>query len=626
MRKLVVVTIVLVVLLLGALGFASYNANSLIAKYKPDLESALGSSLGSTVEIGAINVSIFPRTSLVIDSLTLTPPEGGDAALALKNLSLKLRLLPLLQKRLSISELVLDQPTLTIIRDQAGFRLAGIGKSTFPSAPASTEAAAPPTTPIAINLDRFALESAVIRLDDRLSNTVRETTVTIRSAFELSDSTFTLTNCEVQGNALGLVPFSSSADLAIATKTKELTINQLVTTIFGSSISVAGKLDPSNHNGELKLSSSGLELGKFAPLVQATAPAVAAMKFVGIVTPNINVTLRQPNQYQSSGEIALQDLGATFGPLVISELSGNLQVAAKETTKSLSGAKLPLKINGAPLTVSFAGEMVNQSLSLKEYDLEGLGGKAKGSATLELDQIKRFTEKVSANGLDVAALKSTFAPGVPVTLTGTLETFDGDFAGTFSGDIKKSVTGSGSVVLKDGELKEVGLVAEVMKAVKALPFLSGGSLYDSAPADERAQISAETTKIKSLTGSFSLANARASTRNLNLVSDIFTLEGAGSIGFDMSLDLTTSFIFNKDYSTKLVAKTKELKYLQDSEGRVVLPLALSGTLPKVVVLPDLEKILKLTAGEALRDKAGKALGNLLGDKKKDGGLMKGLGF
>jgi hypothetical protein len=86
--------------------------------------------------------------------------------------------------------------------------------------------------------------------------------------------------------------------------------------------------------------------------------------------------------------------------------------------------------------------------------------------------------------------------------------------------------------------------------------------------------------------------------------------------------MNAQFLFDHNISKALVERVKELKVLTNADGRMVVPVTLSGKVPAVIVTPDLKGLaatvsvdaLKETIGEALKDKKGfkKDLGKILG--------------
>ncbi|RED37934.1 AsmA protein [Rhodopseudomonas thermotolerans] len=71
---------------------------------------------------GAIDVTIFPRSTVVFSDVRLkSDGDGnGDAALSVKTLTANLRLLPLLLRRFEIADVELGRPSIHVVRDTDG--------------------------------------------------------------------------------------------------------------------------------------------------------------------------------------------------------------------------------------------------------------------------------------------------------------------------------------------------------------------------------------------------------------------------------------------------------------------------------------------------------------------------
>ena len=65
------------------------------------------------------------------------------------------------------------------------------------------------------------------------------------------------------------------------------------------------------------------------------------------------------------------------------------------------------------------------------------------------------------------------------------------------------------------------------------------------------------------------------------------------MGLDQSLDMRTVVLLSRELSTDLIADVKGLRYLANKEGRLEIPVTLTGTLPRVTPQPDLAYVSRL---------------------------------
>jgi uncharacterized protein involved in outer membrane biogenesis len=94
------------------------------------ISSSLTQVLGRPVKFSALSVSVLPLPAMRRENLEVAEdPRFGDAPfLTIRRGSFRLRLLPLLAGRMEFSELTLDSPRVTIIRDSTGgLNIASLG-------------------------------------------------------------------------------------------------------------------------------------------------------------------------------------------------------------------------------------------------------------------------------------------------------------------------------------------------------------------------------------------------------------------------------------------------------------------------------------------------------------------
>src|SRR5262249_27707069 len=148
------------------------------------------------------------------------------------------------------------------------------------------------------------------------------------------------------------------------------------------------------------------------------------------------------------------------------------------------------------------------------------------------------------------------------------------------------------------------LVAEILKAVKNLPFLSM-SLFSEANGIEPEVVNSPDTAIRSLASEFTLKNGTVSISNATLASSLFDLDCTGTIRLPQGpetpaeLNLQSQVHFNPKFSSALAAKVKELSYGFDEKGRLTLPVLIKGTPPSIVVSPDAHALLSKTVTNAV---------------------------
>jgi AsmA protein len=121
-----------------------------VESYKPRIERFVTEKTGYPLTLGGdIELSFFPWVGLSLTNLQLDNPEGfvNKNFVQIKNFQARLKLLPLLSRKVEISKFVVDQPEIFLEKSPKGIwnwqRLTEVGK---PSKTPSTKKATPPAT------------------------------------------------------------------------------------------------------------------------------------------------------------------------------------------------------------------------------------------------------------------------------------------------------------------------------------------------------------------------------------------------------------------------------------------------------------------------------------------------
>src|ERR1700740_126682 len=133
----IVALLLIVILILPSL----IDAN----RFKPEIQTKLGTALGRNVQIGNIKLSIFSG-GVVVDDVAISddPAFSNSQFLAAKELTVGVHLIPLIfSKQLEVESITVKDPQVTLLRNSAGVwnysSMGGASKSaTKPSSSASS--------------------------------------------------------------------------------------------------------------------------------------------------------------------------------------------------------------------------------------------------------------------------------------------------------------------------------------------------------------------------------------------------------------------------------------------------------------------------------------------------------
>lgn len=605
MRRWLGIALAVVALVVGsALGWVLVSANRLAERYRPDIERAASSAIGAPVHLGKLRVALLPSAHVALSDVAV-----GDGGFSLADVRLSLRLLPLLHGALAIDTLSLEAPHLTLVRDARGVGLVGLPRpGSRPAAPGGAAGAgsARVVVPPALGLDlrRFELRHGTVELRDEIRKSrLTLEDLTVDAALAVDGATVELPRFRTTATLEGGGPLTVDGqgltfDLAKGT----LQVPTVTAEVAKSRIVVKGRMETATGVGSVALSSDRLDLEQAAPLMALATPEIARLGLRGTVAPDLTIAFSSGWSFQTGGTVRLTDLALDAGTLAVRKLHGRLDLAATPTGATIGTRDLALEVGGAPIAVTLASELAGDTATLTELVATGLGGTTRVTGTYGL-ATRRFTADVGAEGLDLAAMQHAKDPRTPPRVTGTVARFQSRLAGTADAHPERSVTGTGTMLLKDGRVPGVNVTGEVVKKISALPLLSAVRM----PPEVRSATESPDTVITSLTADFTVGGAALQLQRTLVNSPTFSFDGGGRVGFDSSLDLQGTLRLSAAISNALVSGVRELRVGLDPGGQISVPLTIRGTPPKVVVVPDVTKLL----GSGLQNAAG--------------GLLKGLG-
>lgn len=630
MRKVLVGAGVLALLGAALLGVALWNANRLVARYKPTIEATASDALHAPVTFGEMHAALFPTVRLeVADSQV-----GGPTGLTLASLTLHLRLLPLLAGRLDVTKLGLERPHVVILKDADGIGIVGLprpkpGAATPAGGPAgggSTGGGAGRPPVVGLTLRACELRHATIEYRDA----VRKTTLTVTdldadAGLEVNADAVRIPKFRADATAEGAVVHATGEDVRYDVASGKVTIPGVAVALNGQTLHVEGTVDTRAAAGELKVRSDTLDVAKLAAAAAPVAPAVHTLDPRGSATVDGAARFGPGNALDASGHLVLADVAARTGAGAVSGLAGTIDFGATATQRTVGSQQLQLRLADQPVTASFAAAATDDEATLQSLVAQAFGGTARATGTFGLAS-RKFAADLGAERLDLGKALAAADPSKRPQLSGTLARFQAHVGGT-AGDtpesVQRSLAGSGSMALENGHYAGVNLLAEVLKALRSIPVVST-AVDDALPADVRKLGEGDGTTIGNLRTDFTLGGAAVHLANLALVNPALAFEGSGRVGFDRRLDIAGTVALSPEVSRSIAGRVKEIRFALDPLGRLAIPISISGTPPKVVVALNLSKLLSVGAAKNLiENQATKLLQGALGGKKKgkkDGGL------
>ncbi len=183
----------------------------------------------------------------------------------------------------------------------------------------------------------------------------------------------------------------------------------------------------------------------------------------------------------------------------------------------------------------------------------------------------------------------------PVSLSGDLGGGMKDFA-----DFTRTATGSGSIKVTGGKIKGVDLLATAAG-------LAGLDAIVPAVRSGTGTPGKGETRFSDFSADFQVEEGKIRTKTLTILSESMGLAGKAAIGFDRSIDFQGVLRLSREMSQRVRGKAG--KFLVAEDGRVEIPLVMTGPLASPVVAIDSEALAMGVAGKFFRDVANRMSGS-----------------
>ncbi len=623
--KIVIGLGVVIVLLVGLVLLLPFliDLNKYQDQYRPIIEDALNRKIA----LQDIRLTMWPRFGVRVAGFTVMddPVFAAGPFASLTSLDVGVKLLPLLRKRVEVEEVTLHDPVITVIKNEDGvMNVSTIGpKGPAPSKPRQPDA--PPAQPSGSPLQALALLAV-----DRVSITGGQ--LTYRDHSTPKPTEYQVQNLKF---LLKSVHLGETPTLHLEATVQPLNLPVELDGSFGPMVET---LDLQRFNFTLGLGKIALALtgsavgGKLnatlsSPLIDTKDLPISLPLTKPVQVTDLHATVKAsypPKAGSPPLELAdVTDLGlaVTLGSSVLNVkgtvLSGHAKVSATSPVLNSADvpATLPLKKPVEVKDFHVAAELEDQEARVTTLSFQVFNGQANANATLSLaSPAPPFSSKITIQGLQLGpALEALGTDQVNVSGAASA-----DLAlhgrGFSMPDITRALEGVGHISVKDGKLEGVNLLQEATALLKAV-----GVATDSA----------KVTAFSTIETDVAIKNGIISIQRLLMESHDFQVTGAGTVGFDQTLNLKTNLNLSQALSQKIAGASPVAK-LALKDGRLFLPLSITGTAQAPVYGLD-SKALMGKVQEQIKEKVKGAVGEVLKGhakpeelKQKGQDLLKGL--
>jgi uncharacterized protein involved in outer membrane biogenesis len=359
----------------------------------------------------------------------------------------------------------------------------------------------------------------------------------------------------------------------------------------------------------LRVPGRGIDLRKLTGKIALTSRAVEFSRLTGLLNGKRfsldgNASLGPVTTGQADLRMAYLDVDALFP---------SREEQDKKEEKKASPGK-PAKEEREKREVSArirAAIDAGKARGVEFTDLKGLVRYEKGNLHLDSVSARMYGGDVAISGLiklaspapdyqvkvavkDLAAEEilsrktslKDFLSG-PVSLSADLGGGMKDFA-----DFTRTATGSGSIKVTGGKIKGVDLLATAAG-------LAGLEVIAPAARSEPGTAAKGETRFSDLSADFQVEGGKIRTKALTILSEKMGLTGKVAIGFDRTIDFQGALRLSREMSQRIRGKAG--KFLVAEDGRVEIPLVMSGSLTSPAVAIDPAALAKGAAGRFLRD-------------------------
>jgi AsmA protein len=574
-----VLVLLFVIAVAGLVGFVHYYLTD--ERVKAIIIPQAEAALGRKVSIGDIKIGLL--SGITIRDFLIKEVDSEQNFVSARAFVLSYDLMPLLQKKVVISEIRFDEPTVQILRDKNGqFNFSSLailseegGKKEKKGSGASTTA-----LPVALTFNQISFNRAQIKIRD-LNKEIPDVDATTSARLNVA-----------LGRTLKDLQYKGSFDVDAAVE-------------FGTAkTQIKGKGNINQKDLDIILDTNfGGEQ------VHAEADVKSYMQ-----APNATINM-------SSKSLNIDKLLALAAGLPKSSSAKTVQQKTNKSTEIIADSLPPgLVANGTVkidkalykgITTNDFALIFNLSkgiFTVKELSAQAYSGKLDSNLVVDLNQPGlAYSGNLGLESVQAGGLSSAFMQKAAGMLNGSLQsamTFSG--AGTSWAELKNVLNADGSFTLVDG-------------GIKGTPVSS--SISTLLGLQELNNIS-----YKNITGTFKVVEGGKVKIKSNLQGADLDAEAEGIIGLDGSLDLPLTLHLSPALADKLKSLGSFTKYLTDEQGGSTLHFKLTGNLksPK----PTLDMIgAQGQIKKAIQDKIFKQTdgsGQESEEKKSPESIIKGL--
>lgn len=311
----------------------------------------------------------------------------------------------------------------------------------------------------------------------------------------------------------------------------------------------------------------------------------------------IRVSVPASGGYDVSGPITVAGGRMKAIGRELTQTGGTIDMSIASLLKSFVSRNLSTRIHDEPALAAANFAMTHSAYTLKDTQVSIAGGAI--DVNLELGRHRKgpMSTIISVKGVSIPTVYKAIMSGAESPVHGRV--LLGLKAQADSADLLHTVTGDGTFLVSGAVLRTIDLQGLLQAAIVAIPGI--GSKV--TPTKDPQQISDG-----NIAATLSLGSGKLNLSDLWVQYSNFTIRGGVQAGFDGSLSGLVSVIYLEDTFRMLGFGIKPLGDFLAREGRVAIPLKLSGSISKPSVSANMEAIEHFVTGRDLLDGVRSAFG------------------
>jgi AsmA protein len=642
MRKIAIVIGIVVVVIVLAVGIfvATFNPND----YRGTVQTKLEQQLDRKVALGNMELGLFPLRFRVYNLAIADDPKFSTRAFVqTQELSVSVKLLPLLSKSVQIDSLALERPSVELIKNAQGvWNFASIGQKTPAAAPSSS-------SPQQFSLGELAINDgavAITDLQDRKPRTVYDH-INLKLTDFATDSPFNLdasvhlpgagsqeVSLKGKGGPLShtnpaATPFKGTLDLKgveIAGLQKFLQSPALVNTdgVLSGHTDIASASGKLSANGQMDLEKPrlhGIEVGYpinldydvsndlTNDLLRINKGAIKLGPTPLSVTGTVNTkpTPAQLDLNLKAANVTIAEIarlaaaaGTAFAPgtTVTGQINADIKAQGAADKPALNGtiSASNIQVSGKDVPKPVAVKAINIALTPTEIHSDNFNVTSGGTTAAVQFSVKNYTSNSALVDATLRAPQAALADLLSMAKAYGVTSLDKISGG---GNLAVDMQAAGPVQsLSSDQL--VKAVNGTINANLANVHYAGVDISNkllSMIGSSKAGKDQGYTNIQKVTGNIVVKSGIAQTSNLQALLDIGNVGATGTANLvSQTLNMQLTAVLSKAFSQQ-AGGTAVGGYmntaLANNQGELVIPANVGGTFQNPVITPDVQKIAQM---------------------------------